>query len=295
MDTMATTSQILVQFKQAFILGHFPFEVVYGQEPLQPGIVKLEACAVLGVAEWLQKREHMRDIIHQNLVRAQLRMKHQADRNRTKRQFAVGDFVYLKLQPYVQKSVATRANQKLSFRYYGPYLVLKRVGETTYKLDLSEESKIHPVVHVSQLKKALKAHTPVQKKLPVDLEEPCYSLRVLEQRSYTKGMKQTNPLLIHWSGMTANLATWEDENEVKAKYPGAPAWGQAAGKEGGDVMDLTTNTTTPEEMQEAPDGGPSRDSSKAGEVGQYASQAQPRRSKRGLVPSTRYASQDWTR
>jgi ribosomal protein L21E len=107
----------------------------------------------------------MRDNLHQHLVRVQLRMKHQADKNRTERQFAVGDFVYLKLQPCVQKSVATRANRKLSFRYYGSYLVLKKVGTTTYKLDLREQSKIHPIVHVSQLKRGVKANVPVYQEL----------------------------------------------------------------------------------------------------------------------------------
>lgn len=258
------------------------------------GIDKLEACAVPDVTEWLQKREQMRDIIHQNLVRAQLRMKHQADRNRTERQFAVGDSVYLKLQPYVQKSVATRANQKLSFRYYGPYLVLKKVGATAYKLDLPEQSKIHPVMHVSQLKKALKPNVRVQKELPANLEEPCYPWRVLEQRSYVKGMKHINQLLIQWSGMASDLATWEDENEVKTKFPGAPAWGQAMDKEGGDVRDLQTSTTTSDEQQEITEVEKKDNIDQSEEVDQKQESAQLRRSKRGKIPSTRYDAKDWT-
>lgn len=48
----------------------------------------------------------MNELLHQQLVRAQQRMKHQADKNRSEREFAVVDLVYLKLQPYVQMSVA---------------------------------------------------------------------------------------------------------------------------------------------------------------------------------------------
>jgi len=55
-------------------------------------------------------------------------MKHQADKNRSKREFVVGDLVYVKLQPHIQTSVATRANHKLAYRYFGPFQVLERIG-----------------------------------------------------------------------------------------------------------------------------------------------------------------------
>jgi hypothetical protein len=76
-------------------------------------------------------------------------MKSQADKHRVERVFQPGDWVYMKLQPYVQSSVAARSNKKLSFRFYGPYKVIQRVGEVAYKLELPEGSRIHPVLHVS--------------------------------------------------------------------------------------------------------------------------------------------------
>jgi len=79
-------------------------------------------------------------------------MKQQANKNRSEREFSVGDMVYLKLQPYVQAIVAPRSNQKLSFWFYGPFRVLARVGKVAYKLELPPACRIHPVIHVSQLK-----------------------------------------------------------------------------------------------------------------------------------------------
>jgi hypothetical protein len=67
----------------------------------------------------------------------------------------MADMVYLKLQPHIQSSMAPRSNHKLSFRYYGPFKILQRVGVVAYKLQLPPEAKIHPVVHVSQLKQHL--------------------------------------------------------------------------------------------------------------------------------------------
>lgn len=88
-------------------------------------------------------------LLQQQLIRAQQRQKQQADKNRTERSFEVGNFVYLKLQPYVQTSVATRASHKLSFKYYGPYQIIAKVGNVAYKLLLPESASIHPVFHVS--------------------------------------------------------------------------------------------------------------------------------------------------
>jgi hypothetical protein len=76
-------------------------------------------------------------------------MKSQADKKRTECTFSEGDKVFLKLQSYVQTSVAKQGTRKLAFRYYGPFAVLQRVGNVAYKLALPESSQIHPVIHVS--------------------------------------------------------------------------------------------------------------------------------------------------
>lgn len=91
----------------------------------------------------------MSTLIQQHLTRAQKRMKHQADKSRSERVFSVGDWVYLKLQPYIQASLAPRANQKLAYKFFGPFQVVSRVGDVAYKLKLPDESAIHPIFHVS--------------------------------------------------------------------------------------------------------------------------------------------------
>lgn len=92
-------------------------------------------------------------------------MKSQADKHHSERDFAVGELVYLKLQPYIQTSIAPRTNQKLSFRFFGPFKILARVGAMAYKFDLLADCRINSVVHVSQLKK----HVPPTFVVKIDL------------------------------------------------------------------------------------------------------------------------------
>jgi len=134
-------------------LGRSPFEVLYGHSPRHLGISDMASCSVPELESWLTERDLLTQLIKQQLMRVQQRMKAQADKGHSEREFSVGDMVYLKLQPYIQTSVTCRSNQKLSFRFFGPFWILQRVGTVAYKLDLPQDCKIHPVVHVSQLKR----------------------------------------------------------------------------------------------------------------------------------------------
>lgn len=59
--------------------------------------------------------------------------------------------------------MALRRNMKLAAKYYGPFKIMAKVGGLAYKLELAVGSKIHHVLHVSQLKKKInKKKVPIQ-------------------------------------------------------------------------------------------------------------------------------------
>ena len=146
--------------------GHSPFEVVYGHAPRYFGITPADAIASSDVHQWLEDRHVIMESVKQQLLRAQQRMKVQADKHRTERSFEVGDSVFLKMQPYIQSSIAPRENHKLAFKYLGPFPITERVGAVAYKLALPENCRVHPVFHVSLLKKHIKADQEVLPMLP---------------------------------------------------------------------------------------------------------------------------------
>jgi hypothetical protein len=71
-----------------------------------------------------------------------------ADRHTKPREFAVGDMVWLS-----GKNIRTKQpSKKLDHRFYGPYLVIERVGMQAYRLKLLQEvGNIHDVFRVSLL------------------------------------------------------------------------------------------------------------------------------------------------
>ena len=68
---------------------------------------------------------------------------------------------------------------------------------------------------------------------PLDLVQP---VCVLERAWFVRGNSTTARALIQWSGSTASSPTWEDEIDLRRRYPQAPAWGQAASEGGETVM-----------------------------------------------------------
>ncbi|GKF96902.1 reverse transcriptase, partial [Tanacetum coccineum] len=100
----------------------------------------------------------------------------------------------------------------MSPKYFGPFKIIQKVGKVAYRLQLPESSQIHPVFHVSQLKK-YKGPTPtVPGQLPtlstegLILEEP---YAVLDNRMAKRGNATSVYVLIQWVNGSSADATWE--------------------------------------------------------------------------------------
>ncbi|KAL8087895.1 hypothetical protein AgCh_037873 [Apium graveolens] len=133
-------------------IGLTPYEVVYNQQPpLHLPYLAGESTNEV-VDRSLEKRELMISELKFQLIRAQNRMKSQADKHRSDRIFQVNDWVWLKLQPYRQLFIHRKTNQKLARKYYGPFQVESVVGKVAYKLKLPDSVQVHRVFHVSLLK-----------------------------------------------------------------------------------------------------------------------------------------------
>ncbi|CAM8908644.1 unnamed protein product [Rhodiola kirilowii] len=198
-----------------------PYEIVYGQPPpvhlpYLPG----ESSAVL-VDRSLRKREELIAMLKFHLLRAQNRMKQYADSHRSVREFQVGDFVYLKLQPYRQHSLKSRVPHKLSPRFYGPFRIIDCVGSVAYKLELPPGAAIHNVFHVSQLKLCPNppANTPDLPQYMLDVGKFKEPEAILDRKMVKRHNGAVTKVLVQWKGHPAEQATWEFYQDFISKYP----------------------------------------------------------------------------
>jgi hypothetical protein len=126
----------------------------------------------------------------------------------------------------------------LAFRFFGPFRIVARIGSVAYRLDLPAHSSIHPVFHVSQLKKALGATHQIITDLPYDFALNLVPEQILESRLVPRGNCRVQQVLVKWNNLPSSLATWEDYEALRQEFPRAAAWGQAAFQEGGMLAAL---------------------------------------------------------
>ncbi|WMV14796.1 hypothetical protein MTR67_008181 [Solanum verrucosum] len=198
-----------------------PYEALYGRPPpihipYVPGEASEEE-----VDRSLITKDFKVQLLKFHISRAQQRMASLANQHRTDRQFSEGDWVYLKIQPYRQLSISNKSFSKLSTKYYGPYQILQKVGPVAYKLLLPPQAAIHHTFHVSQLKPCYAVPTSFNQPPTINIADPqCMQPQeILERRMIKRGNKAVPQVLVQWSQLSKEDATWEDYNSMKLRFP----------------------------------------------------------------------------
>ncbi|CAA7020384.1 unnamed protein product [Microthlaspi erraticum] len=200
-------------------IGTTPFQVVYGRTV--PSLLRFEekSTANYDVEVMLKERDEVLQDLKSHLVKAQARMKNNADKHRRELVFAACDKVFLKLRPYRQQLVSKRLYQKLAARFYGPFEVMERIGSVAYRLKLPEGSKIHNVFHVSQLKPVLGSSHQVSV-LPASFDQRPELIiepeSILETRYDNGGHLEA---LVSWKDLPEHEKTWVRASDLIQEFP----------------------------------------------------------------------------
>ncbi|GKD49208.1 ty3-gypsy retrotransposon protein [Tanacetum coccineum] len=230
-------------------IGMTPFKALYGRDP--PSVIP---CSVFkdtpcDVQTQLQARDVVLAQLKINIDRAQAKMKKYADKKRRELEFAVGDFVYVKLQPYRQLSVKLQRNQKLGMRYFGPFQVVQKIGSVAYKLALPLDLRIHPIFHISFLKPCIgdpgAAHVPLP--LLSATEGPLLQpVKILDTRKVRVHNEWEIQVLVQWDG--TETPTWESWNDLQQQYPNFDLEDKVCFEPGRNVMSQIGHVASNEEV-----------------------------------------------
>jgi hypothetical protein len=112
---------------------------------------------------------------------------------------------------------------KLAPHYIRLFPTLEKCGTVAYKLDLPPSlTGVHDIIHVSQLKKCLKAPMdvvfPEVTTLEADLSYPEHPIKVLDQKDRVTRHKTIKFFKIQWSHHSKEEATWESEDFLCSRH-----------------------------------------------------------------------------
>jgi Chromo (CHRromatin Organisation MOdifier) domain len=96
------------------------------------------------------------------------------------------------------------------------------VGVVAYELKLPKGSMLHPVFHVSQLKKCIGNHINPNMSLPIVSNEGkirVESVAILDRRLVKKNNEARTEILVKWSNLDDDEATWEDYLSLCEQFP----------------------------------------------------------------------------
>jgi hypothetical protein len=143
-------------------------------------------------------------------------MKATADLRRREVKFSVGDQVLLSARHLNLRTVGPR---KLLPKYVGPYTITALMGPAAVRLDLPNTLPVHPVFHVSLLKK-YHAPAPLQH-VPLpdawDGTSPLLTVHSILDHKHERpspGLPEELFFRVRWDGQSADQATWERASDM---------------------------------------------------------------------------------
>ncbi|GJR97578.1 pol protein [Tanacetum coccineum] len=200
-----------------------PFELLYGRKCRAP-ICWDEVCErLIEGPELIEITNEKVVVAKEKLKEARSRQKSYADKHRRDLEFQVGDRVFLKVSPF-RGVKRFGIKGKLSPRFIGPFEILERIGEVSYRLALPPQlSHVHDVFHVLLLRGY--HYYPLHvASYPFDQIQPDMSLSeepesILDRQERVMRNKVIPFVKILWKNHPEREATWETEESMRASYP----------------------------------------------------------------------------
>nr|GEU36774.1 putative reverse transcriptase domain-containing protein [Tanacetum cinerariifolium] len=200
-----------------------PFEALYGRKCRSPVCWAEVGDAQFTGPEITHETTEKIIQIKNRIQAAHDRQKSYAGLKRKPMDFRVGDRVMLKVSPW-KGVVRFRKQGKLNPRYIGPFKVLFKFRDVSYRLELPQHlSRVHNTFHVLNLKKCLSDESLMilLDELRIDdklhlVEEP---VEIMDREINLLKRSRIPIIKVRWNSKRGSEFTWECEDQFKQKYP----------------------------------------------------------------------------
>ena len=193
-----------------------PFFINYG---LHPKIFPIESITSNNpsVLEFLSSAQEATKFAYNRILQQNEKMAKYANKSRMQQKFNIGDKVWLSTKNLSLEDGS--GSRKLNPKFCGPFKILEKITEVTYRLELSEPMKarrIHDAFHTSLLKpyfedKFERYGKPLP---PIQLDDGSIEYEVEAILSAKK--KQGKMFyLVKWKGYPDHENTWQSEDDLK--------------------------------------------------------------------------------
>jgi hypothetical protein len=221
-----------------------PFFCDLGKHPLVPDTLLLprkfqEDTVVESTATFLDEMNDTLQDAREAIRQAQERQERYANEKRRDEEFTVGDQVYVSTANLKTDADRTRPSRKFNTRFVGPFPITEVVSKVAYRLGLPATMRVHPVFHVSLLKRYTPSPPEFGNRHPdrplpvlVDGNEEWEVECILDERV----RRRRKEFLVKWKGYGREEATWQSRAEL-TNAPGAlGSWEKAKTAEGSLVV-----------------------------------------------------------
>lgn len=192
-----------------------PFYVNYG---IHPRTVPIEALASNNptVEEFLRNTQESVKFAFDNIQRQNQKMAEYANKSRLPHNFKVGDQVWLSTKNLSLEDGS--GCRKLHPKFCGPFRILERITDVTFRLELSEPMKakgIHNAFHVSLLKPFVKdKFSRDDEPSPAVIFEDGHEEYEVEEILAHRTKRGKSQYLVKWKGYGDHENTWQDKEDL---------------------------------------------------------------------------------
>ncbi len=203
--------------------GSTPFQMVTGKSPIVPMIWATQGQPsddaseeVPMVTQLDEERQHLWELAKANLEKVHKKYKDFVDKSQREVKFQEGDEVWLNIKNF---QLPEGLSQKFLGPYVGPFKVLEKKLSDTYKLELSENFRVHLTFHVSFLKSvardASRPNREQNSKPPPDLvhNELEFEVEAVLKSRQLRGRERE--YLVKWKGYHPIEASWVNESDME--------------------------------------------------------------------------------